>query len=181
MQRGDPFTNPERLVRNVYAYIAYRVGDGPLAEDITNDAFERALRYRNTFDGRRGDAVAWLIGIARRCILDAQASEATLIVELPEPAATPDLAAEAVRRLDLAAAVSRLPERDRELVALRFGADLTARQIGEVVGMRTNAVEVALHRALAILRGILVSGTLSDSPGEARTPRSPTSASAGRG
>jgi hypothetical protein len=35
---------------------------------------------------------------------------------------------------------------------LRFGADLTARQIGELVGLRTNAVEVALHRVLGRLR-----------------------------
>ena len=48
-----------------------------------------------------------------------------------------------------------LGERDRELIALRYGADLTARQIGELVGLQTNAVEVALHRALQTLRGLL--------------------------
>ena len=35
---------------------------------------------------------------------------------------------------------------------MRFGADLSARQIGEVLGLQTNAVEVALHRTLARLR-----------------------------
>ena len=49
----------------------------------------------------------------------------------------------------------QLDERARELIALRYGADLTARQIGEVLGERTNTVEVALHRALARLRAIL--------------------------
>ena len=49
----------------------------------------------------------------------------------------------------------QLPERDRELLALRYGADLTAAQIADVLGQRTNAVEVALHRALQRLRGIL--------------------------
>jgi len=57
------------------------------------------------------------------------------------------------RRLDaLDSAVARLDERSRELVALRYGADLTARQIGGLLGLRTNTVEVALHRALAVLR-----------------------------
>ena len=41
-------------------------------------------------------------------------------------------------------------------VALRFGSDLTARQIGEVLEMKTNAVEVALHRALERLRAFLL-------------------------
>ncbi len=49
-------------------------------------------------------------------------------------------------------AVARLSERDRELVALRYGADLTARQIAETLGLQTNAVEVALHRLHAKLR-----------------------------
>ena len=40
-------------------------------------------------------------------------------------------------------------ERDRELIALRYGADLTARQIADLLDLRTNAVGVALHRALA--------------------------------
>ena len=50
------------------------------------------------------------------------------------------------------AAVGRLEERDRELIALRYGADLTARQIAELQGAKTNAIEVALHRALGRLR-----------------------------
>ena len=156
----DLFASPEPLIRRVYAYVAYRVGDGPAAEDITSETFERALRYQDTFDGRRGDVAGWLIGIARRCILDAPASDASVTGEVPELTAVTDLEADAVRRLDLAAALVQLDVRDRELVALRYGADLTARQIGELIGVRTNAVEVALHRALGRLRELLEGGTL---------------------
>ena len=60
------------------------------------------------------------------------------------------------------AALARIDERDRELVALRYGADLTARQIGEVLELSTNAVEVALHRALGRLRRLLSEGSASD-------------------
>jgi len=154
MPRTDPFTDPAQLLGRVYAYVAYRVGDGYAAEDVTSEAFERALRYRDSFDPRRGDPASWLIGIARRCIADA-----ALRRELPtgEPPERPIEGHEdgAVRRIELAAAVAQLDERDRELVALRYGADLTARQIGELLEMRMNAVEVALHRALAKLRAIL--------------------------
>ena len=58
-------------------------------------------------------------------------------------------------QLDLRVAVGRLDERDRKLIALRFGADLSARKIAEVLELKTNAVEVALHRALARLRRTL--------------------------
>lgn len=148
---ADPFVDTQALIRRVYSYVAYRVGDGPEAEDVTSETFERALRYRGSFDPRRGDPASWLIGIARRCIADA-----ALRRELPAgEAAEREVEGhedDAVRRLVLAAAVARLDERERELVALRYGADLTARQIGQLLGMKTNAVEVALHRALARLR-----------------------------
>jgi len=51
--------------------------------------------------------------------------------------------------------MSGVGERERELIALKYGADLTTRKIGEVLGLQTNAVEVALHRALGRLRDVL--------------------------
>ena len=66
------------------------------------------------------------------------------------------------RRLALSSAVSHLEPRDRDLIALRYGADLTARQIAEELNLRTNAVEVALHRALGRLRATI--GEQGDPP-----------------
>jgi RNA polymerase sigma factor (sigma-70 family) len=152
--RSDPLADLRPLIRRVYAYAAYRVGDGPDAEDVTSETFERALRYRSSFDPRRGDAAAWLIGIARRCIADVAARVETPTDELPDRVGD-GIEEHAIRRLELRAAVSQLDERDQELVALRYGADLTARQIAELLELRTNAVEVALHRALARLRELL--------------------------
>src|SRR6185437_4900150 len=43
--RRDPFAQPEELVRRLYSYVAYVIGDGPDAEDVTSEAFERGLRY----------------------------------------------------------------------------------------------------------------------------------------
>ena len=155
MAERDPLTDPAPLIRRVYAYVAYRIGDGIDAEDVTSATFERALRYRWEFDPRRGEPVAWLIGIARRCISDHFADQPIPVADVPEKAAPGELAADVAARIDLRRTVGGLPERDRELVALRYGADLTARQIGELLGMKTNAVEVALHRALQSLREAL--------------------------
>ena len=147
--RRDPLANPEPLIRRVYSYCAYRLGDGPDAEDATSDTFERALRYRSSFDSRRGTPSAWLVGIARRAVDDLLSRRLTTVEDVPEqhaPEHDPTL------RLDLAQALSQLDDRERELVALRYGADLTARQIAELQGAKTNAIEVALHRALGRLR-----------------------------
>ena len=153
--RQDPLANPEDLLRRTYAYVAYRLGDGPDAEDVTGEAFARALRYRSTFDARRGRPIDWMIGIARRCVQDALAARPADAAEAHDVAAVHDLEADAIRRLGLRAAVAELSPRDRELVALRYGADLKARQIAELLGMSTNAVEVALHRALERLRDLM--------------------------
>lgn len=151
---GGLFTDPPRLIRQVYAYAAYRIGAGADAEDVTSETFERALRYRDSFDPRRGDATSWLIGIARRCIADA-AFKREVPTDEPIEHAVEGHEDDSLRRMDMVAALACLDERERELISLRYGADLTAKQIGELLGMRTNAVEVGLHRALARLRAVL--------------------------
>ena len=61
MLRRDPLRNPEPLLRRVYSYVAYRIGPGPDAEDVTSETYARALRARNTYDPSRGTPIAWLI------------------------------------------------------------------------------------------------------------------------
>jgi RNA polymerase sigma factor (sigma-70 family) len=151
----DPLADPAPLVRRVYSYVAYRLGDGPDAEDVTNEVFERALRYRSNFDPAKGEPVSWLLGIARRCVDSTLAQRVDTASEVTERSDPADLEGETVVRLGLADSLARLPRRDRDLIALRYGADLTAAQIAAVFEMTTNAVEVALHRALARLRALL--------------------------
>ena len=151
----DPLANPEPLIRSVYSYVAYRIGPGPDAQDITSDAIERAIRARDSYDPARGSPLAWVIGIARRCLADAMTARTTPTDELSHEASGQNVEEEAVRRLSLAAALATLDERDQELLALRYGADLPARRIAEIAGLRTNTVEVALHRALSRLRILL--------------------------
>jgi RNA polymerase sigma-70 factor (ECF subfamily) len=157
--RADPLVDPEPLIRRVYSYVAYRLGDGPDAEDVTNEVFERALRYRSSFDEERGSPLQWLLGIARNCVEDAHRSRVPTepLDDVDRPSAV-DVERDVARRLDLSTAIERLDERGRDLLALRYGADLTARQIAGILGVRTNAVEVALHRTLARLRDDLGEG-----------------------
>jgi len=162
--RRDPFGQPEPLIRRVYAYAAYRLGHGPDAEDVTSEAFERALRYRDSYDPAQGEPAAWLVGIARRVIENPRRHR-----ELPVDAPEVDVEGpeeSSAERLDVRAAVGLLSAGDRELLALRYGADLAAREIAGVLGMQTNAVEVALHRARNRLREALAAPPLSRTKSE---------------
>ena len=146
MPGRDPFADPEPLLRRVYAYVAYRVADRTEAEDITSETFERALRYRDRYDDRKGEPIAWLLGIARNCVYDAQLRPRTAAPREPEPTHE-GVDAEVVDRVSLEQAMARLTIDDRELLALRYGADLTVREIARLLDRRTNSVEVALSRA----------------------------------
>lgn len=90
MLRVDPLRNPEPLIRRVYGYVAYRIGDGPDAEDITSETFERALRYQKSFDPQKGEPLAWLIGIARR-LIEGRPPTLELAIEVPDRSDAGDL------------------------------------------------------------------------------------------
>lgn len=153
----DPLARPEELLRRVYAYVAYRVHDRTEAEEITGETFVRAVRYRDRYDPRRGEPIAWLLGIARRCIYDAS------LHPRPEPAGGEpavggDLEGEVVSRMTLASALAALSSSDRDLIALKYGADLSTREIARVLEMRAGSVDVALSRARSRLKELLESG-----------------------
>jgi RNA polymerase sigma factor (sigma-70 family) len=146
------------LIRRVYAYVAYRVGDGPAAEDLTSQAFERAVRYRESYDPEKGTPLAWLIGITNRCLADGGPPSTAPLEEASDGIAPGDLEEDAVLRIELARALSRLDERSRTLIALRYGADMTARQMAGIVDMSPHAIEVALGRALTRLERQVTDG-----------------------
>jgi RNA polymerase sigma-70 factor, ECF subfamily len=160
----DPLANPEPLIRRVYSYVAYRIGDGADAEDVTSETFERAVRYRRSYDGAKGEPIEWLIGIARRVIAGRGGLREVPMEELPEIADPNPTESRVVSAMVLQNAVGRLDERDRELIALRYGADLSIRDMSELLGMRANTLEVALHRARGRLAAKLEAASNEDLP-----------------
>jgi len=165
MTQVDPLRNAKPLLRRVYAYVAYRIGDGPDAEDVVSATLERALRYRGSYNPKLGEPIAWLLGIAKRSLRDYYEQHADLVAELPDIADDVLLEDAALERITVRSAVARLSERDRELIALRYGADLSTRSIAKLTRSSPNAVDVALHRALARLRSELERDDAVPAPG----------------
>jgi RNA polymerase sigma-70 factor, ECF subfamily len=141
----------------IYNFFRYRVGDGPLAEDLTSATFEKAWRNRHRYRRDLAAFSTWLFTIARRVAVDYYRQRRD---ELPLDAAghvTGDTPPETVaqEREDaqrLASLLARLPERERELVALKYGAGLGNREIARLSGLRENNVAVILHRTIHQLR-----------------------------
>jgi RNA polymerase sigma factor (sigma-70 family) len=159
-RKADPLSDPAPLIRRVYAYVAYRIGDGPEAEDVSSEVFERALRYRWSYNPDKASPITWLMAIARRVVADrGVAPETTAVDEATDLADPLDVEAESVRKLDLRAAVAQLSERDRELIGLRYGADLSAAQIAELLESEPHAIEVSLSRAVSRLRSFATVGS----------------------
>ena len=147
----------EQLPR-VYNFFRYRFGPTADAEDLTARTFEKAWRARHRYRRDVAGFATWLLAIARNVAVDHMRSRRALLpLEAAEAvsaaASTPE--DEAVRESDgarLAALLSALPERERELLALKYGAGLTNRAIARVTGLSESNVGTILHRSVQTLR-----------------------------
>jgi RNA polymerase sigma-70 factor (ECF subfamily) len=145
-------------VWRVYAFIAYRVRDRHVAEDLTQATFERALRAWPRFDRRKASEATWLLAIARNLMIDhhrRDRSDPTPEVDERLLPATSGPEEGLGIGAELAAALGRLSERDREVVALRFAGDLTGAEIAAALDLTLANVQQILSRALRKLRAEL--------------------------
>jgi RNA polymerase sigma-70 factor, ECF subfamily len=141
----------------VYNFFRYRVGDGPLAEDLTGETFEKAWRKRDQYCHDLAAFSTWLFTIARRVAVDhfrRHKAEVPLddLAAMPDSSNTEDAAEAQVNFARLSILLARLADRDRELVALKYGAGLTNRTIAGLSGLSEANVGVILHRAVQTLR-----------------------------
>lgn len=134
--------------------MAYRYASNPSeAEDIAQDALLRAWRRRSTL--READRRnQWLSTIVRNEAFRQHARvrpDPTSEIETYEGAEDAQVVA-TVERADLHAALKRLNKRDRQLLELRYGEDLTQSAIASRLGIPEGTVKVRLHRARDKLR-----------------------------
>jgi RNA polymerase sigma-70 factor, ECF subfamily len=141
----------------LFGFLSYRTGDRVLAEDLLADTFERALRARRRFDRRKASEKTWLYTIALNCLRDHARRRGREGRALERVASGPNLAPtdemEEIADRDLVMrSMEVLSEQEREAIALRFGAMLTAPEIAKLTGERLTTVEGRIYRALRKLR-----------------------------
>jgi RNA polymerase sigma-70 factor (ECF subfamily) len=139
-------------VREISARI---VGDRAVAEEIAAEAFARA--YARWSKVRRYDnPVAWVVRTASNASIDVLRRRRADLPEVPVDQETATRLVEI--RASLVPALRSLPRRQRQVVVLRYVADLTDDQVAEVLGVSAGTVKVHLHRALPALRRRLEDG-----------------------
>ena len=146
----------EQLPR-VYNFFRYRVGHGPEAEDLTSVTFEKAWRARHRYRRDLSAFTTWLFTIARNVAVDhfrQRRAHAPLEAAADLPGgATPEELAE--KRSDverLSRMLEALPDRERVLLSLKYGAGLTNRAIARLTGLSESNVGTIVHRTIAGLR-----------------------------
>ena len=145
--------------QGLYGFLAYRTGNAAQAEDVLAEAFERALRSRERYDPSRASAKTWLYAIALNCLRDQHRRSGAEKRALERAMAGVGVGAPAgdglgwiEDRAVLAASMAVLSEEEREAIALRYGGELTAPEIAELLGERQSTVEGRVYRALRKLR-----------------------------
>lgn len=146
----------EQLPR-IYNFFRYRFGDPADAEDLTARTFEKAWRARERYRRDTAGFGTWLLSIARNVAVDHYRARRPHTPLDPALVAAPgdNPEEETVRRSEharLARLLAGLPERERELVAMKFGAGMTNRTIARVTGLSESNVGTILHRAVQALR-----------------------------
>lgn len=149
----------ERYVDRIYAYLLYRTGSRPDAEDLTQRVFSQALGAIDDHDPDAGSAGGWLFTIAHNTLanyyrtrarrpsarLEAAAGAVDPAVPLDDVEAIED--AHAVRR-----ALARLSAERQHLVLLKYVVGLSNAEIGRVLGKSEGAIKSLLRRTLGALR-----------------------------
>ncbi|MEA2218427.1 MAG: hypothetical protein QOJ35_1053 [Solirubrobacteraceae bacterium] len=149
----------------MYGFFAYRMRTRADAEDLTQQTFERALRAWSRYDPARAGVATWLLAIARNLLIDHLRSDRSarrqpldeldaghdaLVASSDEP----DLGIEP----DLERALASLGAREREIIALRFGGELSGPEIAELMDLSLANVQQILSRSLRRMRAALDRG-----------------------
>jgi RNA polymerase sigma factor (sigma-70 family) len=139
------------------------VGDLATAEDVVQDAFERLQR---SWHDLRHEAAG--LAYVRSCVLNGSRTvhrRAAVARKygprlLGREAAWPDAASVAADRGELAAALRQLPRRQREVLVLRYYADLDVTEIAATLKITPSAVRATNSRGLAALARLVREGQL---------------------
>lgn len=151
----------EQYLPGVFQYVNYRVGDRDAAEDLTSDIFSKALTNFSRYDPAKAAFSTWIFSIARNTVIDyyrrrdkeqklhRKEAESKSLLSSVSPE-------EDLSRSDethkLYQCLALLKPNERELVSLKFGGEMTNREIAGITGLSESNVGTILCRTMRKLR-----------------------------
>lgn len=148
----------EEQTPRLYNFFRYRTGNSEVAKDLTAQTMMRAWRYRHKYDQNLGAFEAWLFQIARSIAVDdwRDNQKSPLPLYTIEEHASGILVEEEIQKRDMAQCLYQLLEQcstqEQDIIALKFGADMTNRAIAEVLSLTETNVGTILHRVIKKLK-----------------------------
>ena len=153
----------DHYLPRIYKYIRYRIGDPCDAEDLTSRVFELILANIGSYRQDKGPFSGWIFTIAHNTMTDyfrVQKRSRCVSLELVgQIACIADSPVDNLIRREkldrLLKAMTRLSDRERDIIGLKFAAGLTNGTISEITGLTKSNVAVIIYRAVRRLRSEL--------------------------
>jgi RNA polymerase sigma-70 factor (ECF subfamily) len=148
----------------IYNYLRYRVYSWEDTEDLISLVFEKAYTHRRQFNTAKGSFSTWIFGIAHNTLANYYRTQQRLGAwetgeALPEDLVKPDSSPETQMiyqetLMQLLQNLSRLGERDQEVISLKFAGRLSNQEIGQIMNLPEKNVAVVLFRAMRRLQQV---------------------------
>jgi len=162
---GDHYTGFEALYRRYYpgvlVFLCFLAGTPQVAEDLASLVFEKALIHFAELQ-TPDTAGPWLYRIARNCAADyfrrcklTVSLEHLITEEHPRTSSLEQIVVASEEQRYLLAHLGNLTEREREVIGLKFVANLNNREIARVLQIPEGTVGSLLYRTLRRLRAAL--------------------------
>lgn len=153
----------DRWMRSLYSLVFHLLKDADEAEDVVEETFWQAWRKASSYEPSRGAVSTWLLTIGRRRALDRLRAKGrrreesmTSVRELADvasPAGDPSQAMESSeRRTHVLAALSSLPDEQREVLELGYFKGMSQSEIADMTGQPLGTVKTRMRLALQKLR-----------------------------
>lgn len=149
-----------RHVEQIYAYIYFRIGDRPAAEDLAADVFVRAIQGIQKYEYRGTPLLAWLYRIAHNLTADYRKTAARRASrETSEPPEETEHGIDAIgllnERTDMMQAIRALTDDQQQVLILRFYSGMSSAQVAQVMNKPETAVKALQARGLRALKRLL--------------------------
>jgi RNA polymerase sigma-70 factor (ECF subfamily) len=153
----------DRYEAKIYHYIFHRIGDQPLAEDLTAQVFLKMLEAIRDRKAWHSSFSGWLYRIAHNLVIDhyrrrgrhssvALEDAPVRLADLEDPVVTAEFNLEAER---LRFAIRRLTDEQAEVVSLRFLEGYSISEVADMTNRTEGAVKALQYRAVTTLRALL--------------------------
>ena len=149
----------ESHLDTIYRYVYYKVGNGQLAEDLTQQIFMKAWEAIHRYQWRELPFQHWLLRLARNTVIDhyrsTKPANASLMDPIGDGVDPEEEIAQSEMIQTLQDAVRQLPDEQREVIVLRFIDQMPHADVARHLGKSAATVRVIQHRALQALRRLL--------------------------